>query len=588
MNTRYSKYEPIFGSWTIKERIGYGATGEVFLIEREDRGETRRSALKCITIPQSEDEILSIRANGMTDQDMMTYYESVMARIQDELTFLARLQGNSHVVSYEDHMIIPHEQGIGWDILIRLELLTPLLKYCEESPLSENDVLRLGIDMCKALELCSKNGIIHRDIKPENIFVSQSGAFKLGDFGISRMVEETRVGLSRKGTYLYMAPEIFKGEPYGPRSDIYSLGLVLYKYLNGGRNVFMPGPEDPITVDDNDRAFFRRMSGAMLPPPTSGSEKLKAIVLKACSYRPQDRYSSAEEMRKALEDPDYQAQGGEDKVFAPQEPQNRNDSKAPAGHDQPETAASAPTDRRWNGKRIASALAALAACLVLIWYIMLPKEVTDVIGINDTENIFIGETEEFTYDIEPDRFEEEPITFESSDAKVITVDQSGRITGVSVGEADMTLSVKEFTKKVHVNVIPKVTGMKNLKTSISLTEGDTSTLKPKLVPAKFADEPIRFRSSDKEVATVSQKGKIKAKKPGKATITVSAGGCREKVKVTVEEIPEPVVVEPAPVPSYSGSSSGSSGSSSGSGGSSKKKSKKSSRGYFKSGDDQYF
>ena len=173
---------------------------------------------------------------------------------------------------------------------------------------------------------------------------------------------------------------------------------------------------------------------------------------------------------------------------------------------------------------------------------------------------------------------------------MLTVDKSGRITGEAVGEADMTLHVKEFSKDIHINVIPKVTNMKDLKSSISLIEGESSTLKPTLQPAKFADEAITFHSSKKSVASVSKKGKITAKKPGKATITVSAGGCEEQVQVTVEAVPEP---EPEPVvqPTYSGSSGGSSGSKSKSkskSSGSSKKSKKSSSGYFSSGDDEYF
>ncbi len=246
MESRYSVYEPIFGSWFLKEKIGTGSTGEVYLIEREDMGITYRSALKCITIPGSDDEVRSIRSNGMGDSEVEHYYNSLMKKVKSELMAMDKLKGHTNIVSYEDHLIIPHEDGIGWDILIRLELLTPLLKYNEEHPLDENDVVRLGCDMCHALELCGRHGIIHRDIKPENIFVTENGDFKLGDFGISRMIDETKVGLSRKGTYTYMAPEIFKGEPYGARSDIYSLGLVMYKFLNGGRNVFLPGPEEKI------------------------------------------------------------------------------------------------------------------------------------------------------------------------------------------------------------------------------------------------------------------------------------------------------------------------------------------------------
>ena len=111
-----------------------------------------------------------------------------------------------------DHLIIEHEDDIGWDILMRLELLTPLLDHTYKNGMTEDDVIKLGTDMCKALEFCRKYDIIHRDIKPENIFIAPSGDYKLGDFGIAKTVEKTRLGMSRRGTVVYMAPEVFKGE----------------------------------------------------------------------------------------------------------------------------------------------------------------------------------------------------------------------------------------------------------------------------------------------------------------------------------------------------------------------------------------
>jgi serine/threonine protein kinase len=78
-----------------------------------------------------------------------------------------RLKGHTNIVSYEDHTVIPHENKIGWDILIRMELLTPLTDYLQNHKFSEDDVIKLGIDICKALTLCERYSIIHRDIKPD-------------------------------------------------------------------------------------------------------------------------------------------------------------------------------------------------------------------------------------------------------------------------------------------------------------------------------------------------------------------------------------------------------------------------------------
>lgn len=301
MKNYYKKYEPIFGSWHITENIGQGAYGQVYIIERREMGVVYQSALKAITIPQDQNEIKSIMSDGMTEVEVTNYYKTLVQNIVNEFILMSKLKGNSHIVSYEDHLLVEHEDDIGWDILIRMELLTPLVEHTAHNTMDEREVIKLGIDLCKALEFCRKYDIIHRDIKPENIFIAPSGDYKLGDFGVSKTVEKTKIGLSRKGTYIYMAPEVYSGKPYGATVDIYSLGVVMYKLLNNNRTPFMPEYPRPITYDDREEAFAKRIKGEKIPSPQNGSEELKKIVLKACSYNSEERFHSAEEMRKALE-----------------------------------------------------------------------------------------------------------------------------------------------------------------------------------------------------------------------------------------------------------------------------------------------
>ena len=132
------------------------------------------------------------------------------------------------------------------------------------------------------------------------------GDYKLGDFGIARTVEKTTGGLSRKGTYTYMAPEVYREEPYGPSVDIYSLGVVLYRLLNDNRAPFLPAYPAPITHSDREAAMAKRLGGAPLPPPRNADSRLAEIVLKACAYAPQDRYASPALMRQDLETALYQ------------------------------------------------------------------------------------------------------------------------------------------------------------------------------------------------------------------------------------------------------------------------------------------
>lgn len=149
------------------------------------------------------------------DKDSATqYFREVVEELVKEFAMMERLKGNTNIVTYEDHKVVPHTDGMGWDILIRMELLTPLQDYMSNKNLQEVDVIKLGIDMQGFGNLSAIANIIHRDIKPENIFVSELGDYKLGDFGIARTAEKTTSGMSKKGTYTYMAPEVYRGEAY--------------------------------------------------------------------------------------------------------------------------------------------------------------------------------------------------------------------------------------------------------------------------------------------------------------------------------------------------------------------------------------
>ena len=294
------KFEPIFGEWYAESLIGSGSFGRVYKIYREELGERFYSALKYIPIPADESEVIQLRLDGMDDPSISTYYTGLTKDITAETRLMSRIRGNTNIVSFEDSKVIPKPDGMGYDVFIRMELLESLPSRLLKATLSVNDTVKLGIGICNALTLCKKFGIIHRDIKLDNIFVSEMGDFKLGDFGIARQLEKTATFMSKKGTYNYMAPEVYKGEKYGATCDLYSLGLVMYRLLNKGRLPFLPEAPNPITANDREEALKRRFTGEKLPAPCNADEELSAIVLKACAYDPKDRFASAEAMRTAL------------------------------------------------------------------------------------------------------------------------------------------------------------------------------------------------------------------------------------------------------------------------------------------------
>ena len=297
----FSMGSVVLDGWKIIRLLGEGSYGKVFEIERSEFGQTYRAALKVITVPQSSAEVRSVISEGMSVSQAEAYFHGIVEELMHEFSIMFKLKGTANVVSCEDLRVLEHPDGIGWDILIRMELLHPLLPYVYEHPMARRDIIRLGIDICKALELCQRYNIIHRDIKPENIFISDNGDYKLGDFGIARTIERTSSGLSKKGTYSYMAPEVYAGKEYGFSVDTYSLGLVLYRMLNKNRGPFLPQPPEAITFSSREQALARRMSGEALPRPFYGEGRLGEIVLKACAFDPKDRYSSPQQLRQELE-----------------------------------------------------------------------------------------------------------------------------------------------------------------------------------------------------------------------------------------------------------------------------------------------
>ena len=289
--------------WEVVRTIGNGSFGAVYEIERNTFGNIEKAALKVISIPQSKSDIEELYNDGYDDESITARYNSYLQDILKEYALMVNMKGHTNVVYCDDFRYEQHEDGFGWDIFIKMELLTPLTKYLPRQ-IPEDMVIRLGMDLCNALVLCKDRNIVHRDIKPQNIFVSRDGNYKLGDFGIAKTAERTTSG-TKVGTYKYMAPEVYNNQPYGTAADIYSLGLVLYWMLNERRTPFLPLPPAVPTTGMEDEARRRRFSGEKLPAPAAGSDGLKAIVLKACAYDPKERYASAADMLADLKKLDH-------------------------------------------------------------------------------------------------------------------------------------------------------------------------------------------------------------------------------------------------------------------------------------------
>ena len=290
--------------WEMVRQIGAGSFGTVYEIETKEDGVIRKAALKVMSIPPSRADIQVLYDSGIatSQEEATTYINYQIETVSQEFRVMAALKGTPNIVSFENHMVLPHEGWPGADLLIRMELLTPLNQYLRSHVMDEEEVIRLGMDICNALQTCHAMTppILHRDIKAANVMVDDDHHFKLGDFGVARVMEGSKSAHTMAGTEDYMAPEVVQMTGYRATADLYSLGILLYRMLNNNRNPFLP-TEGSLTAEIRNEARLKLLNGVPVPPPMNGSKDLYNVIRKVLSYDPKDRYQTAADFRAALE-----------------------------------------------------------------------------------------------------------------------------------------------------------------------------------------------------------------------------------------------------------------------------------------------
>jgi len=167
-----------------------------------------------------------------------------------------------------------------------------------EGPLHPRRAAEIASEVAAGLGFAHSRGVVHRDVKPGNVLLTRSGESKVTDFGIARAMSSADEDLTQAGSVMgtatYFSPEQAQGLPVDPRSDLYSLGVVLYELVAG---------RAPFTGDSPLAIAYKHVQDAPAPPSTHISDLpagLEAIIMKLLSKRPEDRYASAEDLRADL------------------------------------------------------------------------------------------------------------------------------------------------------------------------------------------------------------------------------------------------------------------------------------------------
>lgn len=253
--------------------------------------------LKHISVPESQTQVDALLYTGAASspEEAQKYYEQVVADYQNELELMQSLASSPNLDSYRSYQIEPKEEGVGFDVYLLAENRKTLGEYLADNAMTQLTAVNLGMDLCSALVDLRAAGLIHRDVKPSNIYLSSQGHFTLGDLGIAKIDELKYCSMPENMLSSYSAPELFDlVGTIDPTTDIYSVGLILYRIFNGNHGPFEDEKTSPRAADR------MRVTGETLPAPMYADYEMAEIILKACAFKPEERYETPEALRQAL------------------------------------------------------------------------------------------------------------------------------------------------------------------------------------------------------------------------------------------------------------------------------------------------
>lgn len=293
---KIKEFEPLFDSWYVDGKISQGRNMDIFKVYRNFASENEYMALKTIKFPRSDKELSAVIDSGKF-KTIDEYLDTLEKMVRENMDKMMNFRTCSNIVRFDNYTII--KERSCFYVVMLMELVTPLTDYIKGYNINVREVCKISTDLCKALSVFRQFGLIHQEVKHENIYVNSKGQYLLGDFGITTLLDSE---FEVKEESTYTAPEFYNKNETDTCSDVYSLGILMYKFLNKNRVPFLPEFPAPISLADRQAAFQRRISGEIMPAPSEADPRLSAIILKACSFNVSQRYQSPQELKSEITD----------------------------------------------------------------------------------------------------------------------------------------------------------------------------------------------------------------------------------------------------------------------------------------------
>ncbi len=246
----------------------------------------KKYIVKVISIPASQVQLEALLLTGAYNSDAaaLSYFRELAEGVVKEAKILQKLSKLEGFLPYESWQIVQMDNAVGYDVYLLSSYKRSLERFFRKESMTQLGAVNLGLDLCAAMAVCRRMGMLYVDLKPGNVYISGDNEYRVGDLGFVPLTSLKYASLPDKYRSVYTPPEIKDAySSLNETMDIYAIGMILYQAYNNGQLPFeTQRPQEP------------------LPPPVYADYEMAEIIMKAIAMDPAERWQDPITMGQAL------------------------------------------------------------------------------------------------------------------------------------------------------------------------------------------------------------------------------------------------------------------------------------------------